>query len=64
MGDDPLEDRAEYDEPVNLAFCPECGGPLKFCDPLGFPIGCDWWCPDCEDFVNDRELPRVKKLNG
>jgi len=63
MTDDPTEDRAEYDESVklddksvNLALCPKCRVPLRFCDPLGFPVGCNWWCPGCEDYFDDREL--------
>jgi len=60
MADDPMDDRAEYDEPVELALCPDCGSTLKFCDPVGFPNGPEWFCPGCEDFVEDAEVPRVK----
>lgn len=53
---DPLEDRAEYDESITVAFCPNCGGTLKFCDPLGFPDGCNWWCPGCEEYFAEEEI--------
>ena len=57
MPDDPLNDRSQYDETANVApLCPACRCQLKFCDPLGFPENCNWWCPCCEDFFSNKEL--------
>jgi hypothetical protein len=54
--DDPTLDPAEYDPSICTAFCPDCGCPLKFCDPLGFPEDCNWFCPGCENFFADKEI--------
>lgn len=44
-----------YDKSVTVVFCPNCGCTLKFCDPAGFPVDCDWWCPACENYFADKE---------
>ena len=55
MTDDPINDRREYDKPVNLAFCPTCGGPLEFDDGME-EDGYKWWCHGCEGYVRDAEV--------
>ena len=61
---DPAEyDRAEYDEPVNLAVCPWCGDSLEFNDR--HQDGYFWWCENCESYLLDRlvaELGSKKEL--
>jgi hypothetical protein len=57
MADDPLDDPREYDEPISLAICPECGGPLEWDttmvgeDPER--LGYKWWCDGCEGYVKE-----------
>lgn len=59
--DDPLEDRRQYDPPVNLAVCPQCGGPLEF--GYKYPTmagpGYVWWCPGCECYVKNEDVAPV-----
>lgn len=59
VADDPTANRAEYDESICTAFCPECG-----CALLPDAEG-PMWCPGCENHVDDREIksePRNHKL--
>lgn len=65
MADDPTKDRAEYDESVEVARCPECGGPLMFNEDSsswfnGQEEGFRWWCPSCESWSKDDELKKLK----
>jgi uncharacterized protein YbaR (Trm112 family) len=56
MPDDPMADPEQYDEPICIAVCPMCGSPLAFDESMK-EDGYKWWCPDCEGYVRNDELP-------